>query len=74
MRPIFIDKFIGLLNESNIGKLIEQEQKSKGINGHNQFKLIATIIYCFSQFKSSIRENENLCVFDFRVMYIMKQY
>ena len=87
MRPIFIvpsnrcieefdkiDKFIGLLNKSNIGKLINQEQKLKGRNGYNPFDLVATIIYCFSQFKSSIREIENLCVFDFRVMYIMKQY
>ena len=87
MRPIFIapsnrcieefekiDKFIGLLNKSNIGNLIEQEQKTKGRNGYNPFDLVATIIYCFSQFKSPIREIENLCIFDFRVMYIMKQY
>lgn len=68
IRPIFIvpsnrcieefekiDKFIVLLNKSNVGKLIDQEQKSKGRNGYNLFDLVATIIYCFSQFKSSIR-------------------
>lgn len=35
--------------------------------------MVATIIYCFSEFKSSIREIEKLCIFDLRVMYIMEQ-
>lgn len=35
--------------------------------------MIATIIYCFSKFKSSLREIEQLCIFDLRVMYIMEQ-
>ena len=34
---------------------------------------MATIIYCFSKFKSTIREIENLCQFDIRVMYLMEQ-
>ena len=34
---------------------------------------MAAIIYCFSQFKSPIREIENLCIYDLRVMYIMEQ-
>lgn len=33
---------------------------------------MATIIYCFSRFKSSVREIEQLCIFDLRVMYIME--
>lgn len=34
---------------------------------------MAAIIYCFSQFKSTIREIEYLCIYDLRVIYIMEQ-
>ena len=68
-----IDKFIGILNKSDVGKIIEKVQKKNGRNGYNPFNMVATIIYCFSKFKSSIREIENLCIFDLRVMYIMEQ-
>ena len=67
-----IDKFISILNKSNIGIIIEKVQKKNGRNGYNPFNLVAAIIYCFSQFKSSLREIEHLCVFDLRVMYIME--
>ena len=73
-----IDKFIEILNKSKIGKLIEQEQKkykktNAGNPEYNPFNLMATIIYCFSKFKGTVREIENLCKFDLRVMYIMEQ-
>lgn len=68
-----IDKFIEILNKSGVGKVIKKVQNKIGRKGYNPFNLVAAIIYCFSQFKSSIREIENLCVFDLRVMYIMEQ-
>jgi transposase len=68
-----IDKFIEILNKSGIGKIIETEQNRVGRKGYNPYNLVATIIYCFSKFKSTIREIENLCIFDFRVIYIMEQ-
>ena len=68
-----IDKFISILNKSNIGILIENVQKKNGRNGYNPYNLVATIIYCFSQFKSSLREIEKLCVFDLRIIYLMQQ-
>ena len=34
---------------------------------------MATIIYCFSNFKSSLREIEELCIYDIRVIYLMEQ-
>lgn len=68
-----IDKFIDILNKSGIGKLIEKETNRNGRIGYNPYNLVATIIYCFSQFKSSIREIEKLCIFDLRVIYIMEQ-
>ena len=73
-----IDKFIEILNKSGIGKIIEYEQKkykksNAGNPGYNPFNLMATVIYCFSKFKSTVREIENLCKFDLRVMYLMEQ-
>ena len=68
-----LDKFIGILNKSGIGILIEKERKNKGRYGYNPYDLVATIIYCFSQFKSSVREIEKLCIFDLRIIYLMKQ-
>ena len=73
-----IDKFIEILNKSGIGKIIEYEQKkykksNAGNPRYNPFNLMATVIYCFSKFKSTVREIENLCKFDLRVMYLMEQ-
>jgi len=68
-----LDKFVGILNKSGIGILIEKERKNKGRFGYNPYDLVATIIYCFSQFKSSIREMEKLCIYDLRIIYLMKQ-
>lgn len=68
-----IDKFISILNKSEIGSIIENEKNKKGRYGYNPYNLVATIIYCFSQFKSSLREIEDLCKFDLRVIYLMHQ-
>ena len=68
-----IDKFIEILNKSGIAKIIKSVQKNIGRKGYDPYNLVATIIYCFSKFKSSIREIEKICIFDLRVMYIMEQ-
>lgn len=68
-----IDKFLDILNKSRIGYLIEKKETNIGRKGYNPFNLVATILYCFSNFKSSIREIESLCIFDLRIIYLMKQ-
>lgn len=68
-----IDKYISLLNRSGIGTIIEKERKNSGRYGYNPYNLVATIFYCFSQFKSSLREIEKLCICDLRVIYLMNQ-
>ena len=35
--------------------------------------MFAMIVYCFSKYKSTLRELEELCIFDLRVIYIMEQ-
>ena len=62
-----------ILEKSGIGRLIEDKSKKLGRTGYNVYNLVATIIYCFSKFQSSVREIEQLCKFDLRVMYLMEQ-
>lgn len=73
-----IDKFLEILEKSGIGKLINSIHMSKknglvGRKGYNPFNMFAMIIYCFSKYKSTLREMEELCIFDLRVIYIMDQ-
>ena len=52
--------------------IVKKIQSEIGRKGYNPCNMVATIIYCFSKFKSTIREIENLCQFDIRVMYLME--
>ena len=61
------------MNKSGIENIIKSVQSEIGRRGYNPFNLMATIIYCFSKFKSTIREIENLCKFDLRIIYLMEQ-
>ena len=73
-----IDNFLEILEISQVSKIINNVYKNDkttivGRKGYNPFNMFATIIYCFSKFKSSVRELESLCIFDLRVNYIMEQ-
>ena len=67
-----IDKFIKILKKSGINKIIEsvknEQEKCKGRNNYNPYNMMATVLYCFSEFRSSVRELEKLCYTDLRVM------
>ena len=71
-----IDKFIILLENSGVGKIIEsvnkKREKCKEKYGYNPFNLFVTIIFCFSKFKATIRNIEKKSIFDLRVIYIME--
>ena len=71
-----IDKFMELLEKSGVGKIIESvksnEIQCKGRKGYYKYNLFAMIIYCFAKFKASLRDIEDKCVFDLRVLYIME--
>lgn len=73
-----IDKFLKILEKSGVGKLINSIHRLNktslvGRKGYNPFNMFAMIVYCFSKYKSSLREIEQLCIFDLRVIYIMEQ-
>lgn len=73
-----IDNFLQILENSNVGKLINSihmlnKTSLIGRKEYNPFNMFAMIIYCFSKYKSTLREMEELCIFDLRVIYIMEQ-
>jgi len=71
-----IDKFMKLLEESGVGNIIKnvklKDKKCKGRQGYNPYNLFATIVYCFSKFNATLRDIEDKCIFDIRVIYIME--
>ena len=71
-----IDEFMNFLEDSGVGKIIAnvkyKDKNCKGRNGYNPFNLFAAIIYCFAKFNATLREIEDKCIFDLRVIYIME--
>ncbi len=71
-----INFLLNILEESGVGKLIEEmEYKSsfKGRKSYNPYKLFAAIIYCFAMHKGTLRNIEEMCKYDKRVEYILNQ-
>ncbi len=71
-----IDKFLSFLEETGVWKIIKnvklKRNMCKGRKGYDPYKLFAVIIYCFAKFKASLRDIEDKCIFDIRVLYIME--
>lgn len=71
-----IDKFMVLLEKSDVGKIIKHvkfnDKNCQGRKGYNPYNLFAAIIYCFAKFNASLRDIEDKCIFDLRVLYIME--
>lgn len=72
-----IDKFLLILEKSGVWKIIkkvklEKCKSNKGRKGYDIYKLFAAIIYCFAKFSASLRDIEDKCIFDIRIIYIME--
>ena len=71
-----IDKFMNFLEKSGVGEIIKnvknKNEKCKGPKGYNPYNLFAMIIYCFSKYKGTLRDIEDKCIYDIRVIYIME--
>lgn len=65
------------LEESRVGKIINKvkykDKDCKGRKSYNPYNLFATIIYCFTKFNATLRDIEDKCIFDLRVLYIMEE-
>ena len=69
-----IDKFLNFIDKSEVLKQIESEEKDQikgGRPNYNQSNLFAAVLYCFTFGKGSLRNIEEMCHYDLRVIYIM---
>ena len=71
-----IDHFMAFLEKSGVWKILKnvkltKKKCNKGRKGYDIYKLFAAIIYCFAKFNATLREIEDKCIYDIRVMYIM---
>lgn len=70
-----LKKFLELLEESGVGKLIESEtSKDRSLGGrssYNPYRLFATIIYAFSKHSGSLRKIEESMLYDLRFIFLM---
>ena len=73
-----LDNFLMILEESGVGKIIEQATKTDRSKGgripYNPYRLFATIVYAFSKHSGSLRKIEESIYFDLRFIYLMDNY
>lgn len=72
-----IDKFLRLLEKSGVcnllhEKIVREEKYKGGRPGYNSYNLLAAILYSFAFYKASLRNIEDLCTYDLRVIYILE--
>ena len=72
-----VDKFLTLLDKSGVCDLLKKQMihddKNKGGRpGYNVYNMLAAIIYSFAFNKASLRNIEDLCIYDLRLIYIME--
>ena len=70
-------KFLTLLDNSGVGKVIEKYIKNNtskgGRPGYNYYRLFATIIYGFAFTRCALRELADACRHDLRFIFLMEQ-
>lgn len=71
-----IDDFLRLIEESGVCELIEtsikRDYEKGGRPSFNPYDLFAAIIYSFGFSKATLRNIEDLCNYDLRLIYIMQ--
>lgn len=70
-----IDRFLELLDKSGVFIIFDEEKKNSSQGGRptfNKYNMFAMILYCFAFSKASLRDIEDLCKFDLRIIYIME--
>lgn len=72
-----IERFLTLLDNSGVGKIIDKYIKNNtskgGRPGYNYYRLFATIIYGFAFTRSTLRELADACKYDLRFICLMEQ-
>lgn len=72
-----IDKLLALLDKSGVCDLLKEQMihddKNRGGRpGYNVYNMLATIIYSFAFNKASLRNIEDLCIYDLSYLYYGK--
>ena len=72
-----IERFLTLLDNSGVGKIIDKYIKNNtskgGRPGYNYYHLFATIIYGFAFTRCTLRELADACRYDLRFIFLMEQ-
>ena len=72
-----IERFLALLDNSGVGKIIERYIKNNtskgGRPGYNYYRLFATIVYGFAFTRCTLRELADACRHDLRFIFLMEQ-
>ena len=70
-------KFLKFLEESNVGNIISRYiNNNNNLGGRpnvNYYNLFAVIIYGFAFNRDTLRDLEDVCLYDLRYIYIMEQ-
>jgi transposase len=72
-----IDRFLRLLEKSGVcdllkSKIVHDDLNKGGRPSFNVYNMLAAIIYSFAFNKASLRNIEDMCMYDLRVIYIME--
>lgn len=71
-----INYLFNILEKSGVGQIIESvnyKSSNIGRKAYNPYKLFTAIIYCFAWHKGTLRNIEEMCVYDLRLLYILNQ-
>ncbi|MBR5954616.1 MAG: transposase [Methanobrevibacter sp.] len=72
-----LDRFLLILNDSGVDKLISNKEflipENGGRPSYSPYDLFATILYGFAFGSSTLRELETSCKYDLRYFYLMQQ-
>lgn len=69
-----IDCFLRILDKSGIDEIIQNSYskvKDKGRSSYNPYHLFSAVSYCFAVGLGTLREIEEKCKYDIRLMYLM---
>lgn len=71
-----IDFLLCILEKSKVGDIIKKsnyKNEKLGRNSYNPYNLFSAIIFCFAFKKGTLRDIEEMCRYDVRLMYLMEQ-
>ena len=69
-----IDEYLAILNQSGVGEILRESTRKgypAGRSAYDPYRMFASILYCFAMRRSSLREMEDMCRYDVRLMTLL---